>query len=1700
MNKVKRIKLKIMSIFMLVLLLSLELSPFAVKATAQKLQFYSSGIVAVGYDSYNAKNVWYGNATLGGVTAYCVDYTCGLPSGTMTFSRYLSDQGLSILVHGYPNRSAAQMGLNNNEEAYMATQMALWDVLNKTGESHKSGRIFKVENVTPISGKEGFYNRTVAAAKNLVALAQSDPYNEVPTLTVTTKNAALNYIGDDALFGPYNVNVSGVDASTIKSISASLEGAPSSARITDANGNTKFSISNGDDIYVRMSSTEDSTTFKLKFSTDVDRVVGCIYTSNGSTQDYVRLDKIPNSVSQEVTIGWQRTRKVGMIELQKVDQDGNNVSGAKFRLTRTDGTVIGDVTTGTDGRVVFANVPVGDYVLTELEAPYGYEITEQSKNVTVKENETSYVKVTNNRMKASVIIIKTDEDSNPIQGVKFEISNSNGVVLQTITTNARGLAGVRDLPLGTYYYKEIEAPDNYVIDSNKHEFKLDTKDQVLKIDVVNEKIKGSLKITKVDDLNNTIANVKFNILDSNGNVVDTITTNKDGIATSKELEKGTYYYQETEVPSGYIKDSSKHEFTISTNNQVVEKKVVNNTEKGKLKITKYDSNGNYLANVKFNILDSNGNVVDTIVTNKNGVAESKSLKLGTYYYQEIEAPSNVQMDTQKHTFIISSNNQVITKTVVNKNITGKLKIIKVDENKNPLAGVTFEILDSNKNVIDTIVTNEEGIAESQELQKGTYYYKETAAPEGIIIDSNEYKFEITSNGQNVIKNIINNYAKGTIQITKYDSNGKLLEGVKFQILNDAKEVVDTIVTNKDGIAESKKLKLGTYYYQEIEAPDNVVMDTKIHEFKLSTNNEVVKKQVVNDLIEGKLKIIKVDENNKPLAGVTFDILDANKVVVDTIVTNSEGIAESKELVKGTYYYKETAAPDGIKIDNTEYKFEIVEDGQNVIKNMVNYYEKGTLKIIKVDENNKPLQGVTFEILDANKNVVDTIVTNEEGIAQSQELQKGTYYYKETAAPEGIRIDNTEYEFEIVEDGQNVIRNMINYYEKGTLKIIKVDENDKPLQGVTFEILDSNKNVIDTIVTNEEGIAESQELQKGTYYYKETAAPEGIIVDNTEYEFEIVEDGQNVIKNMVNYYAKGSLKIVKVDSNNTPLQGVSFDILDTNGNVVDSVVTDKDGIAASKKLPLGTYYYKETKAPDNVVMDSATHEFKLETNDQIVEVKVVNELVEGKLKIVKVDSNNTPLQGVKFEVTDANGSVVDTIITDSDGVASTKSLRLGTYSYREIEAPDNVVMDSASHEFKLETNNQVVEVKVVNKLIEGKLKIIKVDENNVPLQGVKFEILDSNKNVVDTIVTNEEGVAQSKDLEKGTYYYKEIEAPDGIIVDSTEYEFEIVEDGQNVIKNMINYYAKGSLKITKEDSNNRLLSGVTFEITDANGNVVDTIVTGKDGIATSKKLPLGTYYYKEIKAPDNVIMDSDPHEFILTENNQVIEKTVINKLVEGKLKIIKVDENDIPLSGVAFEILDKNKNVVDIIVTDKDGVATSHDLEKGEYYYKEVDAPDGIVIDNNLYPFEIVEDGQNVIKNMVNYYKKGQLQITKLVDKTNEKLAGVTFDILDSDRNVIETVTTDENGVAYSSKLRCGTYYFKEVDAPQGYIKDSNEYEFSIVENEEIVQAVVYNAKEELPITGGKLGTNEKIILIVSAIGIFGYIVVRALSDDEEYYM
>ena len=357
----------------------------------QNVSVNISNAPAIAYDTYNQEEILYKDVALGGEIAYSIDY--GAPESTsnaLEFRKYLSDAGMAVLINGYPNCTPEEMECVSQDEAYMATQMAIWEVMNRTGESKKATKIFRVENVEPIAGKEDACNRIVNAAEKLVDKAENDPYTDVPTLTINNSDVSIaKYIEDNALIGPYIVSVTGVEESKVNYIRATLNNAPESAMITDENGNEKTFLSSGDAVYVKLNTAEEDKSFNVKFETSVDRTVGVIYEEmNKETQDYLKLGTVPNHMEQELTINWSKITTLGKIQLTVVDNTNTPIVGAKFKLKDNEGNELGEMETGTDGMINFYSVPEGEYTLEQVYVPDGYEISDPSKNLVTIGGET----------------------------------------------------------------------------------------------------------------------------------------------------------------------------------------------------------------------------------------------------------------------------------------------------------------------------------------------------------------------------------------------------------------------------------------------------------------------------------------------------------------------------------------------------------------------------------------------------------------------------------------------------------------------------------------------------------------------------------------------------------------------------------------------------------------------------------------------------------------------------------------------------------------------------------------------------------------------------------------------------------------------------------------------------------------------------------------------------------------------------------------------------------------------------------------------------------------------------------------------------------------------------------------------------------------------------------------------------------------
>ena len=493
--------------------------------------------------------------------------------------------------------------------------------------------------------------------------------------------------------------------------------------------------------------------------------------------------------------------------------------------------------------------------------------------------------------------------------------------------------------------------------------------------------------------------------------------------------------------------------------------------------------------------------------------------------------------------------------------------------------------------------------------------------------------------------------------------------------------------------------------------------------------------------------------------------------------------------------------------------------------------------------------------------------------------------------------------------------------------------------------------------------------------------------------------------------------------------------------------------------------------------------------------------EGNIEIVKVDQNGASVEGAEFKVVDESGKEVAKQKTNKEGKITIKGLPVGKYTVTEISAPEGYILKAETKTVTVKTG-ETARIKAVNEKIIGGLEITKIDEDTKEkIEGVTFEVYNSNKEVIGKITTGKDGKAVLKidNMANGTYYYKEISAPDGYIVDSTMKEFKITEENKIAKVTVTNKKIRGTLEITKLDDSRVAIEGVKFNILASDKKtVIETLTTDKSGYATTKKLDKGTYYYQEIEVPDGYVKDDEIFEFQINKQNEVVKREVINKRITGNLNVIKVDDNNTPIKGVKFEIYDANKNKVDTITTDENGKATSKDLQIGTYTYKEVSVPKGYVIDENEYEFAVTSKETKIEKTVVNNRAKGALKIIKLEKGTKTPIEGVTFEILDENKNVVDTIVTNKDGIAEKQDLIVGKYYYREISAPDKYIVDSKEKSFKLSDNGEIFEATVYNEAKTLPVTGGSLSLDMLIVLMVAGFSIVGFTTMKVVKTKKEH--
>ncbi|MES5887409.1 MULTISPECIES: SpaA isopeptide-forming pilin-related protein [unclassified Bacillus cereus group] len=907
---------------------------------------------------------------------------------------------------------------------------------------------------------------------------------------------------------------------------------------------------------------------------------------------------------------------------------------------------------------------------------------------------------------------------------------------------------------------------------------------------------------------------------------------------------------------------------------------------------------------------------------------------------------------------------------------------------------------------------------------------------------------------------------GTVSIHKIDAENpnKGLKGAEFEVRNSANEVVAKLKTDEKGFSVPQTLAPGTYKVYETVAPEGYQKLTSPVEVTLQAG-ETKTIEIKNTMQKGQIEVKKIDSENgeKPLANAEFDIVK-DSVVVEHIVTDKDGKAISKPLAPGKYILKETKAPEGYQLKETEFEVNVTGDGIFPIQVENTMVDKGNVEITKVDkENGAVLAGVEFEVQDEKDGVVRKVVTDKDGKANVSDLSVGKYKLVETKSLPGYKKLTEPVSFEIKKGMTKALAIKVEneQLDKGSVEITKIDkDSQKVLEGVVFEVQDEQGKVVTEVKTDKDGKAKISDLSVGKYKLVETKSLPGYKKLTDSVSFEITKGMTTVLSLKVEneQLDKGSVEIIKVDKDNKKaLKGVVFEVQDEAGTVVKEVKTDKDGKAKISDLSVGKYKLveKESLPGYKKLTDPVLFEIK-KGMTEVLSLKIENEMVDtGNVEITKIDKDNkATLAGVTFIVQDEKGNEVTKVTTDKAGKATVSDLPVGKYELVEVESLPGYKKLEKPVSFEIKKGmTEVLSLKVENEMVDtGNVEITKIDKDSkAPLENVVFEVRDSKGKVVAKVTTDKEGKANVSDLPIGKYELVEVETPAGYKPLEKPISFEIEKGRVTALKLTVEneLVDTGNVEITKVDKENKdALADAVFEVQDAAGQVVAKITTDKKGQAQVTNLSVGTYKLVEVKAPKGYKQLVDPITFQIEKGmTKSLALTVENEMLDkGNVEVTKVDKDSQKvLEDVVFEVQDEQGKVVTEVKTDKNGKAKISELSVGKYKLVEKESLPGYKKLTEPVSFEIKKGMTKVLSLKVENEQldKGSVEITKVDKESGAVLAGVTFEVQDEKDKVVTKVTTDKEGKANVSDLSVGKYKLVEVESLPGYKKLAKPVSFEI---------------------------------------------------------
>ena len=1300
--------------------------------------------------------------------------------------------------------------------------------------------------------------------------------------------------------------------------------------------------------------------------------------------------------------------------------------------------------------------------------------------VKLSSNKLSFSSTTVPKDKVKLKVMKTDKDGAPLDGCTFQITYTDAGKAQnkTATTDSNGEAIFTELPTNTTVtVKETAAPEGYTLLPSKTVNTGTKGGQTVELKLANSD-DHTFKVHKISSADGrNLMGATFEVRGIDNNFKHTYTTDALGEFTiqGRDLPNGSFEVYEVAAPEGYATDGSDIQTFAWDNSKDIELSFKDAPRPG-IKIYKYDKDTKMpLAGATFEVR-RDGQVLATVKTDVNGNAGLYDLPKGFYQVVETEPPQGYLRDEQVHEVYIDPTadpTQLIREVNIANTKKLSIRIVKIDkETKVPLSGWKFDVYYNDAH-LTTVTTNQNGEAMVENLQPGTYRVKETGGDtEHYNMDAGEQTVELVKDQAEIPTLTFANTIKKHFGILKIDSEThKPIEGVTFAIYKDGK-LLGNYTTGADGRIWLPYAEPGTYQAQEVITDPKYVLNEKV--FTIENNSEYPTFFTIPNVMKKDITVTKIDKDTgKPLQGVVFQGFKDGKSI-GYFTTGADGKFTIPYADSGTYTFKEYHTLAGYVLNKEPITIEHTTDG-NVDIIVDNTVQK-KFEVIKVDSQTKqPLAGVQFKIW-RDGVLLGDYTTDENGKIVIEKAPAGTYKVQEVATLKEYILNDKPYEIEHTTDKDTSLT--IENTKKPGLSITKIDaETKKPLSGAVFKLTRANGDVVkEDIRTGEDGTAFVEGLDAADYIVTEVTAPGGYIIDKTPHAVSL-EQGKTYTLTLENEKKPGLL-VKKVDAQTSkPLAGASFKITRGDGSVVrENVVSDVDGVVHIPELDTGVYIITEVKAPSGYEIDETPKTVQLRKG-QTYEV-TFKDTKQSQLVIKKVDEDTRqPLKNAKFKITKSNGELVKETETDENGTITLTGLPDCSLVVTEIKAPDGYILQDTPKTIEVKAGGSY-ELTFTNKKQSG-LTIKKIDEETrQPLKNAKFKITKSNGELVKEAETDVNGTITLTGLPDCSLVVTEIAAPTGYILQDTPKTIE-VKAGQSYELTFTNKKAYG-LQIRKVvKGTGEALAGAKFKVEKVSGERIGEYTSNSAGLVNISGLEDGIYVVTEIKAPDGYRIDTNPKNVIVKAGELATVEFENAKMSSVRIKKIDSVTKD-PIPGVRFLIKDKNKNIVGEYTTDSDGyIELENDLEEGKYYAEEIQAAPGYIRDTQERTFRVKrgETTEIVWENTAQY---GQIQVIKKSKDYNSinglpagtLLQGATFEIYDKAQNVVDTVVSNERGLAISKLLPLGRYTIKETKAPKYYGVSGETFEAEIEFASQIVRLEVLDESVYTNVVIGKSGPKQ----------------------------